>query len=84
MWPNAKISVMGGEQAAGVLAQITREQRAREGKPVSSIGLPLLVTVFYLLSLICYIGIQPTSQVRAYDMAEWLVPSFIEIVLPFA
>ena len=25
---------MGGEQAAGVLAQITREQRAREGKPV--------------------------------------------------
>ena len=26
--------MMGGEQAAGVLAQITREQRAREGKPV--------------------------------------------------
>ncbi|KAK3096212.1 hypothetical protein FSP39_024508 [Pinctada imbricata] len=33
MWPNARVSVMGGEQAAGVLAQITREQRAREGKP---------------------------------------------------
>ncbi|KAF0295521.1 Methylcrotonoyl-CoA carboxylase beta chain, mitochondrial [Amphibalanus amphitrite] len=33
MWPNARISVMGGEQAAGVLAQITRDQRAREGKP---------------------------------------------------
>lgn len=32
-WPNAKISVMGGEQAAGVLAQIAREQREREGKP---------------------------------------------------
>ncbi|XP_053387698.1 methylcrotonoyl-CoA carboxylase beta chain, mitochondrial-like [Mercenaria mercenaria] len=32
MWPNARISVMGGEQAAGVLAQITREQRQREGK----------------------------------------------------
>lgn len=32
MWPNARISVMGGEQAAGVLAQITRDQRAREGK----------------------------------------------------
>ncbi|XP_071553298.1 methylcrotonoyl-CoA carboxylase beta chain, mitochondrial isoform X1 [Temnothorax nylanderi] len=31
-WPNARISVMGGEQAASVLAQITREQRAREGK----------------------------------------------------
>ncbi|KAH3842372.1 hypothetical protein DPMN_115868 [Dreissena polymorpha] len=32
MWPNARISVMGGEQAANVLAQITREQRTREGK----------------------------------------------------
>jgi len=27
--------VMGGEQAANVLAQITREQRLREGKEVS-------------------------------------------------
>lgn len=34
MWPNAKISVMGGEQAAGVMAQITRDQRKREGKEV--------------------------------------------------
>ena len=32
MWPNARISVMGGEQAAGVLATITAEQRKREGK----------------------------------------------------
>ncbi|KAL8558750.1 Methylcrotonoyl-CoA carboxylase beta chain, mitochondrial [Nucella lapillus] len=32
MWPNARISVMGGEQAANVLAQILRDQRAREGK----------------------------------------------------
>ncbi|XP_011301732.1 methylcrotonoyl-CoA carboxylase beta chain, mitochondrial [Fopius arisanus] len=30
-WPNARISVMGGEQAAGVLAQIAREQRERDG-----------------------------------------------------
>ncbi|GBN81738.1 Methylcrotonoyl-CoA carboxylase beta chain, mitochondrial, partial [Araneus ventricosus] len=35
MWPNARISVMGGEQAANVLAQITRDQRKREGKPWS-------------------------------------------------
>lgn len=28
---------MGGEQAAGVLAQITKDQRAREGKPVREI-----------------------------------------------
>ena len=27
-----RISVMGGEQAAGVLATITQEQRRREGK----------------------------------------------------
>ncbi|KAI8764468.1 methylcrotonoyl-CoA carboxylase beta chain, mitochondrial [Biomphalaria glabrata] len=33
MWPNARISVMGGEQAANVMAQISREQRQREGKP---------------------------------------------------
>ena len=25
MWPNSKISVMGGEQAAGVLATITQQ-----------------------------------------------------------
>nr|XP_003702771.1 PREDICTED: methylcrotonoyl-CoA carboxylase beta chain, mitochondrial isoform X1 [Megachile rotundata] len=31
-WPNARISVMGGEQAAGVMTQITKDQRAREKK----------------------------------------------------
>ncbi|TKR68024.1 hypothetical protein L596_024074 [Steinernema carpocapsae] len=30
MWPNARISVMGGEQAANVLAQVQRDRRARE------------------------------------------------------
>ncbi len=33
MWPNARISVMGGEQAANVLLTIKRDQLAREGKP---------------------------------------------------
>ncbi|HEY2981095.1 MAG TPA: carboxyl transferase domain-containing protein [Anaerolineales bacterium] len=33
MWPNARISVMGGEQAANVLLTIKQEQLAREGKP---------------------------------------------------
>jgi acetyl-CoA carboxylase carboxyltransferase component len=33
MWPNARISVMGGEQAANVLATVKRDQLAREGKP---------------------------------------------------
>jgi len=32
MWPSARISVMGGEQAAMVLAQVKQEQMAREGK----------------------------------------------------
>lgn len=32
MWPNARISVMGGEQAAGVLAQVKRDQKAKAGE----------------------------------------------------
>lgn len=32
MWPNSKISVMGGSQAANVLAQIAEEQSKRVGK----------------------------------------------------
>lgn len=31
MWPNARISVMGGEQAAGVLAQVKRDSMAKRG-----------------------------------------------------
>jgi 3-methylcrotonyl-CoA carboxylase beta subunit len=44
MWPNARISVMGGEQAAAVMAQVgqaetgeaLREQYDRQGLPVYS------------------------------------------------
>ncbi len=32
MWPNARISVMGGEQAATVLLTVKRDQLRREGK----------------------------------------------------
>ena len=32
MWPNARISVMGGEQAAGVLTTVKRDQLARDGQ----------------------------------------------------
>ena len=31
-WPNSRISVMGGEQAANVLAQVKRDQKARAGE----------------------------------------------------
>jgi len=36
MWPNARISVMGGEQAAGVLTTVKRDQLAREKKTLSA------------------------------------------------
>ena len=36
MWPNARISVMGGEQAAGVLTTVKRDQLTREGQPFSA------------------------------------------------
>ncbi len=36
MWPNARISVMGGEQAAGVLATVKRDQLAREGRMLTA------------------------------------------------
>jgi acetyl-CoA carboxylase carboxyltransferase component len=35
MWPNARISVMGGEQAAGVLSTVKRDQLARAGRTLS-------------------------------------------------
>jgi 3-methylcrotonyl-CoA carboxylase beta subunit len=36
MWPNARISVMGGEQAAGVMAQLRREQLEKKGGTLSA------------------------------------------------
>ncbi len=35
MWPNARISVMGGEQAASVLATVRRDNLEAQGKPWS-------------------------------------------------
>lgn len=35
MWPNAKISVMGGEQAANVLCTVKMDQMARSGEEMS-------------------------------------------------
>ena len=35
-WPNARISVMGGEQAANVLAQVNREKYAKQGNTWSA------------------------------------------------
>jgi acetyl-CoA carboxylase carboxyltransferase component len=35
MWPNSRISVMGGEQAAGVLIQVKQDQLAAQGKTMA-------------------------------------------------
>ena len=35
MWPNARISVMGGEQAADVLATIKQDQMGKQGKSLN-------------------------------------------------
>src|SRR4030095_10572435 len=36
MWPNARISVMGGEQAANVLLQVKLDQLRAQGKTMSA------------------------------------------------
>ena len=36
MWPDAKIAVMGGEQAASVLATVKKEQLRKQGKNLSA------------------------------------------------
>src|SRR5262249_25125466 len=36
MWPNARISVMGGEKAAAVLAAVKRQPRARDSPTLSA------------------------------------------------
>lgn len=36
MWPNARISVMGGEQAASVLAQVSRDKKQKAGETWSA------------------------------------------------
>ncbi len=38
MWPNARISAMGGEQAANVLLTVKQDQLAREGKAAADAG----------------------------------------------
>tara|TARA_B100000953_G_scaffold6408_1_gene5722 strand:- start:412 stop:714 length:303 start_codon:yes stop_codon:yes gene_type:complete len=35
MWPNARISVMGGEQAANVLATVKKQQLNKAGEEIS-------------------------------------------------
>ena len=38
-WPNNRVAVMGGEQAAKVMSIVTEEKSKREGKPVDRVML---------------------------------------------
>jgi 3-methylcrotonyl-CoA carboxylase beta subunit/propionyl-CoA carboxylase len=75
MWPNARISVMGGEQAASVLAQVKQEQRERQGKPmtdaeVEALKAPILAkyeeegSPYYSTARLWDDGIIPPAETR--------------------
>ncbi len=75
MWPNARISVMGGEQAASVLAQVKQEQRERQGKPmtdaeVEAVKAPILAkyeeegSPYYSTARLWDDGIVPPADTR--------------------
>jgi 3-methylcrotonyl-CoA carboxylase beta subunit/propionyl-CoA carboxylase len=75
MWPNARISVMGGEQAASVLTQVKQEQRARQGRPlgeeeVAALRAPILAkyeeegSPYYSTARLWDDGIIPPADTR--------------------
>jgi acetyl-CoA carboxylase carboxyltransferase component len=75
MWPSARISVMGGEQAASVLAQVKQEQRDRQGRPMSedeveTFKAPILAkyeeegSPYYSTARLWDDGVIPPSQTR--------------------
>jgi acetyl-CoA carboxylase carboxyltransferase component len=76
MWPNARISVMGGEQAASVLAQVKQEQLERQGRTMSpaeidAVKAPVLAkyeeegSPYYSTARLWDDGVIPPSQTRA-------------------
>jgi acetyl-CoA carboxylase carboxyltransferase component len=76
MWPNARISVMGGEQAASVLAQVKQEQLERGGKSmtaaeVEAFKAPTLAkyeeegSPYYSTARLWDDGVIPPAQTRA-------------------
>ena len=50
MWPNARISVMGGKQAALVLSQVMKAQKQRLGQEVS---------LYVFLSVCLFVEVSP-------------------------
>jgi 3-methylcrotonyl-CoA carboxylase beta subunit len=77
MWPNARISVMGGEQAAGVLTTVKRDQLARAGKELTpeeerAIADPVLAkyeeegSPYYSTARLWDDGVIDPAETRAY------------------
>jgi 3-methylcrotonyl-CoA carboxylase beta subunit/propionyl-CoA carboxylase len=75
MWPNARISVMGGEQAASVLVTVKRDQLARAGKTLdadeeAAIRAPILEkyehegSPYYSTARLCDDGILDPARTR--------------------
>ena len=75
MWPNARISVMGGEQAASVLAQVKQEQLERQGRAMSpeeidAVKAPVLAkyeeegSPYYSTARLWDDGVIPPSETR--------------------
>ena len=75
MWPCARISVMGGEQAASVLAQVKQEQLERSGKgmgeaEVAAFKAPILAryeeegSPYYSTARLWDDGVIPPSETR--------------------
>ncbi|HEU0107718.1 MAG TPA: carboxyl transferase domain-containing protein [Vicinamibacteria bacterium] len=75
MWPNSRISVMGGEQAASVLAQVKQEQRGREGRvmtpeEIDAVKAPVLAkyeeegSPYYSTARLWDDGVIPPAQTR--------------------
>ncbi|HUG53166.1 MAG TPA: carboxyl transferase domain-containing protein, partial [Vicinamibacteria bacterium] len=75
MWPNARISVMGGEQAASVLAQVKQEQLERQGKgmtaeEIDAVKAPVLAkyeeegSPYYSTARLWDDGVIPPSETR--------------------
>jgi acetyl-CoA carboxylase carboxyltransferase component len=76
MWPNARISVMGGEQAASVLLQVKQDQRERQGRPLSreeedAVRAPILAkyeeegSPYYSTARLWDDGVIPPADTRA-------------------
>ena len=79
MWPNSKISVMGGEQAAGVLATIT-QQVMDFWKIANQLVNYTLNSIYMFINIILYFFI--TQQQRLREGKEWTAEEEAKLKAP--